>query len=275
MPAALISRPDRPGTGVPLWRGPDEVPAGFGPCVVSLGVFDGLHRGHRRIVDRARAAGRRLGLPVLLATFDPHPARVLGLAKDTAALSTVEHRAELAARAGVDAVCVLRFDRDLARRSPAEFAGTVLAHGLRARAVVVGTNFTFGAGGAGTVHTLAALGRDLGFGTDAVPLLHTARTPCSSSAVRASVRAGDLGTAHRILGRPHRVDGTCRGGAVSLAPGTALPPAGRYDCLVGGHPRTVVVDPAGGLSVDGAGPDGPVSVSFLAPSPPPSPGGPR
>ena len=106
----------------PLWYGLDAVPADLGPSVLTIGVFDGLHRGHRRLVDRARAVADEQGLPLVLVTFDPHPARVLGLDRDTAALSTLEHRAELAGGAGADAVCVLRFTRDLAGLSAHGFA---------------------------------------------------------------------------------------------------------------------------------------------------------
>lgn len=264
---------DEATAGIPLWQGVDEVPTGFGPCVVALGVFDGLHRGHRRIVAAARALGRRRGLPVLLVTFDPHPARVLGSGRDTATLSTLAHRAELAADAGVDAVCVLRFTRELAARTPAEFARDVLATGLRASAVVVGDDFTFGARGAGTVPTLQALGRELGFTAHGVPLLQAAGgTTCSSTHTRRCLRDGDLAGVERALGRPHRVDGLRRGDVVTLAPDTALPPAGRYRALVGDRPATVEVGTDAGLRVLGPGPcgaGGPVSVTFLGHFTPP------
>jgi len=268
MTAALSPRTDllHEQPALPLWRGVEQVPADFGPCVVTLGVFDGLHRGHRRLVDQARAIGRDRGLPVLLVTFDPHPARVLGLAKDTAALSTIGHRVELAAAAGVDAVCVLHFTRELAARTPAEFARDVLADGLRAAAVVVGVNFTFGARGAGTVDTLDELGERLGFTAHGVGLLQAVDTPCSSSHTRRCLRAGDLGGAARALGRPHRVDGDRLGTAVRLADDTALPPHGRYRAMVDGEPGTVEIDPAGRLWIVDTDPrlhSGPVTVVFL------------
>lgn len=262
MTATLPAAP-RPRT-VPVHRDTAEAGAATGPCVVTIGVFDGMHRGHRRLVGQARAVADRLGLPLVLVTFDPHPARVLGIPRDTATLSTVEHRAELAADAGADAVCVLRFTREVARRRPEEFAREVLARDLRARAVVVGANFTFGAQGGGTVDTLAELGPDLGFTAHGVPLLQTVDAPCSSTHVRACLRAGDVVAAARALGRPHRVDGRRSGRVVALEPDTALPPAGDYAGLVDGRSATVTLDTAGGLTIDdAAGPDGPVTVTFL------------
>ncbi len=268
MTAALSHRTNEPPAraSIPLWHGVDEVPATFGPCVVTVGVFDGLHRGHRRLVDHARSISRDEGLPLLLVTLDPHPARVLGIDRDTSALSTIAHRAELAADAGVDAICALRFTRELASRTPAQFARDVLAHGLNAAAVVVGANFTFGARGAGTVDTLNELGRDLGFTAHGVPLLQAVDTPYSSTYTRQCLRIGDLAGAARALGRPHRVDGHRLGDVVLLADNTALPPTGRYRALVEGREGLVEIDAAGWLwIIDGdppaAGPA--VSVAFL------------
>lgn len=247
MTAALLPPTGHQRPGIPLWLGVDAVPADFGPCVVTLGVFDGLHRGHRRLIDHARAIGRDRGLPVLLVTFDPHPARVLGIDRDTAALSTIGHRTELAADAGADGVCVLRFTDELAARSPEQFAREVLADGLRTAAVVVGANFTFGARGAGTVDSLHQLGHDLGFTTHGVGLLQAVDSPCSSSHTRRCLRDGDLAGAARALGRPHRVDGHRRGDAVHLAENTALPPTGRYHALVDARPGRVWIDSLGRL----------------------------
>lgn len=261
MTAALERAPVR----TPLWYGIDEVPADLGPCVLTVGVFDGLHRGHRILVDHARSVADARGLPLVLVTFDPHPARVLGTGKDTATLSTIGHRAELAGAAGADAVCVLRFTRDLAGLSPQEFAGHVLAGVLGARAVVVGANFTFGAKAAGDVTTLQQLGTGLGFSTHAVPLLRAVDTPCSSSYTRRCLRAGDLDAATRALGRPHRVDGHRSGALVELDPHTALPPPGRYRATVNGSAGVVEVSGSGSLRVDtGPAGDGPATVDFHA-----------
>lgn len=265
MTAALESAPRPAPVRTPLWYGLEEVPADLGPCVLTIGVFDGLHRGHRRLVDHARSVADARGLPLVLVTFDPHPARVLGTGKDTATLSTIGHRAELAGRAGADAVCVLRFTRDLAGLSPDEFARHVLAGVLGARAVVVGANFSFGAKAAGDVATLQRLGTGLGFTTHPVPLLRAVDVPCSSSYARHCLRAGDLAAATRALGRPHRVDGYRSGDLVELDPHTALPPPGHYRASVNGNACVVEVTGPGSLRVGtGATGDGPVAVAFHA-----------
>lgn len=265
---AILNAPSTP-VAAPLWRGVDEVPAGFGPCAVTLGVFDGLHRGHRRLVDRAVRVGEIRGLPTVLVTFDPHPARVLGLARDTAQLSTVERRAELARRRGVDATCVLPFTAEFAKLDPVEFVEHALVAGLRAQAVVVGSDFTFGHRAAGTVDTLRELGQRHGFTTHGVGLLHEGGTRCSSSAVRECLRRGDVHGAARVLGRPHHVDGTLRpaGNGVSelvSAPGTAVPAPGCYlGRLTEAGPVTLRVTDDGRILVESAGVHpGPAGVAF-------------
>ncbi|WP_229874376.1 cytidyltransferase [Amycolatopsis deserti] len=223
-----------------LWRALGEVPAGFGPSVVTLGVFDGVHRGHARLIDRAVGFGRARNLPAVLVTFDPHPARVLGLPRDTAALSTVERRADLAFGLGIRAVCVLPFTREFAALSPSEFVERALVERLRAEAVVVGADLTFGHRAAGTVDTLRELGEQRGFTTHGVGLLPAeAGVRCSSTHVRACLRRGDVRGAARALGRPHHVEGTFRPDGhgrteLVVASGTALPAPGRYWGRLGG-----------------------------------------
>lgn len=245
-----------------LWRGLADVPADWPACAVTIGVFDGIHRGHAHLIERTRAQG----LPTVLVTFDPHPARVLGLPRDTAALSTAERRAELAHDLGVDAVCVLPFTRALARVSPEDFVADVLVGTLHAVAVVVGANFTFGHRGAGTVDTLRALGPRHGFTTHGVDLLPVSDGPCSSTHVRGCLRAGDVEGAATALGRPHRVDGVFVDvTTVVTPPGTALPAPGGY--LAAADGTKVPVEVAGerivlGAAVGTAGLD--VAVEFLA-----------
>lgn len=253
---AVLGRPAAASTPVPntvssrtalsrrvrLWYDLAEVPATWGPCVVTIGVFDGVHRGHRHLIDRAVREGRDRGLPTVLVTFDPHPARVLGIDRDTAALSTVEHRAELVADLGVDAVCVLRFTRELAALSPSDFAEHVLADTLHAQAVVVGANFTFGARGAGDLDTLTELGVRHGFSTYGVGLLPAeGDTPCSSTYTRTCLRAGEMRETTRALGRPHRIDGRLHCGVVTVAENTALPPLGHYAGALDGRPAIIEV----------------------------------
>ncbi|MGI5507196.1 adenylyltransferase/cytidyltransferase family protein [Lentzea sp. CA-135723] len=232
-----------------VWRSLADVPADWPGCVVTIGVFDGVHRGHAHLIAAARSlAGAR---PVVLVTFDPHPAAVLGLPRDTAALSTVDRRAELGHSLGVEAILVLPFTRRFAALSPAAFVSDVLVSALHAEAVVVGANFTFGHRGAGNVETLRELGLEA-LGVDLVD-------GCSSTRVRELVRCGDVSAANAVLGRPHRVEGVLSGGVLAAPPGTAVPPDGQYLGLLDGRPARVVV--SGPVLVEG--PDGPAAVEFV------------
>ncbi len=238
---------------VPIWWGLDNIPEGLGPCVLAVGVFDGVHRGHAHLVEHAVGIGRANDLPTVLVTFDPHPARVLGIPRDTSTLTTIPERATLVADLGIDAVAVLRFTRELASRSPAEFVAEVLAGRLRAQAVVVGANFTFGARAAGTVDTLTKLGEQYGFSTHAVGLLQTTDIPCSSTATRACLQRGDVVAAAEALGRPHRVTGRLEHGLITMPAHTALPRPGTYRTLVvaGKAPEAPVADwRIGGNEID-------------------------
>ena len=217
---------------VPLWWGLEDVPGDHGPCVTTLGVFDGVHRGHARLIERAVHIGRDRNLPTVLVTFDPHPARVLDVPRDTSTLTTVPQRAALVAALGVDAVLVLRFTRELAAREPADFAREVLADHLHSQAVVVGANFTFGARGAGTVDTLHELGPEYGFTTHAVGLLSATDSPCSSTYTRGCLRRGDVAAAAHALGRPHQVIGSLDHALITVPEHTALPAPGTYRALV-------------------------------------------
>jgi riboflavin kinase/FMN adenylyltransferase len=231
-----------PVIGGRLWHGLDDVPAGFGPCAVTIGVFDGVHRGHVRVIERAVAVGLEQCLPTVLVTFDPHPARVVGPPRDTAALSTPGRRAELAGELGVDAVLVLPFTAELAGTRPDDFVRQVLVEALAARAVIVGSDFRFGARGAGDVATLAALGRRHGFTADGVDLLSPEGVRCSSTQVRTCLATGDVAGAARVLGRPHRVEGRLAGGVLAVPPGTAVPAPGRYPAVLTGAAGRVRVE---------------------------------
>lgn len=213
----------------PVWQGLDAVPVDWPTCAVTIGVFDGVHRGHARLIAHTRQVARNNGWPTVLVTFDPHPARVLGLPRDTARLSTIDHRADLAHQLGIDAVCVLPFTSELARVGAEEFVQKVLVGTLHTGAVVVGTNFTFGHRGTGTVDTLHQLGQHYGFTAHDVPLLHTVDAPCSSTYIRDCLRRGDIRAATQALGRPHRLDGYCDStGHLHVGTETAVPAPGHY-----------------------------------------------
>ena len=226
------------------WQGLDDVPLGWGPCVITIGVFDGVHRGHARLIGRTVQRARDHRLPALLITFDPHPARMTGPPRNTATLSTPQRRAELAQQLGVDAVLVLPFTTALAHTTATEFVTRVLVDRLRARALIVGENFRFGAGGDGDLDTLRDLGRQHGFTAEGVELLHTTVTRYSSTHIRTCLATGDVTAAAEALGRPHRVEGRLAGNTLEVPAGTALPADGHYQGLLataGGDPQPIEV----------------------------------
>ncbi len=189
------------------WQGLEDVPGDWGRSVVTIGVFDGVHSGHRQIVARALAAARGLGLPLVAVTFDPHPSEVVRPGSHPPLLVTVRRRAQLLSELGVDAVCVLPFTLEFSQLGPDEFVRRVLADRLHARWVVVGENFRFGHRAAGDVTLLAELGEKYDFGVEGLPLLADAGMTISSSTIRDQLSAGDVSGAAAALGRPHRVEG--------------------------------------------------------------------
>jgi riboflavin kinase / FMN adenylyltransferase len=222
------------------WQGLNDVPDGWGPSVVTIGVFDGVHRGHQRIVGRATEVAAELGLPVVVVTFDPHPDEVVRPGAHPPHLGTARRRAELLAGLGVDAVCVLPFTREFSELGPDEFVRAVLVDRLHAVRVVVGEDFRFGYRAAGDVALLAELGEKYDFAAEGVPLLADDGVRISSSGIRERLAAGDVAAAARDLGRSHRVEGVVvrgqrRGRALGFPtanletpPYTAIPADGVY-----------------------------------------------
>ena len=192
------------------WRGLSATPTGWGRCVVTIGVYDGVHLGHRKIIGRAVERAREAGQPSVVVTFDPHPSEVLRPGSHPAVLSPPGFKADLLEGLGVDVLCVLPFTLDFSRLLPDEFVHEVLVDALHASAVVVGENFTYGRKAAGTVETLSRSGRTFGFSVEGVSLLGDhdgAETAISSTYIRSCVAGGDVAAAARALGRPHRIEG--------------------------------------------------------------------
>jgi len=196
---------------VQRWRGLEATPADLGRTVVTIGMYDGVHRGHQKLIGAAVARAQAMRRPCLLLTFDPHPAEVVRPGSHPAILTSLDRKAELVAGLGVDAMCVLPFTAEFMRLPPETFTHTVLVEHLHAAQVVVGENFTYGHKAAGTVSTLTAEGRRFGFAVEGVPLAEdvsdSGDVTISSTYIRACVAAGDMVSAARALGRPHRVDG--------------------------------------------------------------------
>ena len=222
------------------WQGLADVPADWGRSVVTIGVFDGVHRGHQRIIGRAVEAARALGLPAVVITFDPHPSEVLRPGSHPVLLCTAPRRAELLAGLGADVVCMMPFTLEFSQLGPEEFARSVLVDRLHTASVVVGENFRFGHRAAGDVAALAELGEKYDFTAEPVPLLAGGGVKISSSIIRQKLADGDVTGAAADLGRAHRVEGVVvpghrRGRALGFPtanletfPHTAIPADGVY-----------------------------------------------
>jgi riboflavin kinase/FMN adenylyltransferase len=229
---------------VQRWRGLDDVPGDWGRCVVTIGSYDGVHRGHQLIMGRAVERAREMGLPSVVVTFDPHPSEVVRPGSHPPLLSAHHHRAELVAALGVDALLIIPFTSEFSRFTPSEFVRTVLVDGLHAKHVVEGPNFRFGHKAAGDVDFLSALGLKYDYELEVVDLFMSGTAgggePFSSSLIRRLIGAGDVEGAAEVLGRPHRVEGVVVRGAqrgrdlgyptanVETLPHTAIPADGVY-----------------------------------------------
>jgi len=196
---------------VERWRGPEDIPSDWGRCVLTIGVFDGVHRGHAELISRAVKAGRARGVPTVLMTFDPHPMEVVFPGSHPAQLTTLTRRAELAEELGIDVFLVMPFTTDFMKLTPERYVHELLVERLHVLDVVVGENFTFGKKAAGNVAVLRKAGERFGFAAESVSLVaeqhQSESVTFSSTYIRACVDAGDMVAAAEALGRPHRVEG--------------------------------------------------------------------
>jgi riboflavin kinase/FMN adenylyltransferase len=191
----VIYYPDHPS---PPWRDP----------VVALGNFDGMHRGHMRLLERVRRqAGERAGTPAAL-MFDPHPARVLRPDKAPPLLMTLDQKLEALERAGFQGAAIVRFTPELSQWEPERFVETVLIDWLRVAEVWVGANFLFGRNRAGTYTLLRALGEDRGFRVDKIDPVRYKDFVVSSTRVRHLLAEGRVDEAAALLGHQYFLDGT-------------------------------------------------------------------
>jgi riboflavin kinase/FMN adenylyltransferase len=218
-------------------------PARTGPAIVTLGTFDGVHLGHRALLDTARAAADARGMPVVAVTFDPSPRDVMQPGHNVPAIQRLEDRVRDLHAAGADEVVVLAFSQALASLPAEAFAVEVLGERLGAAGVVTGWDFRFGRGRVGDS---ALIARVLGVPTWSVPARTLAGQTVSSTAIRRCVAEGDLVGAAAMLGHPHRVSGVVvrgdqRGRTIgfptaNLRLETELrPPDGVYAVRVVGH----------------------------------------
>jgi riboflavin kinase/FMN adenylyltransferase len=196
---------------VQLWNSLADVPPGFGPSVVTLGNFDGMHRGHQHLIktvaDHARARGAR----AVAITFEPHPVRLHRPEQGLVQLQSLSDRLAALAALGLDAALVVAYTAEFSRLSPERFARDYLAGALGAQEVVVGRDLQFGSDNSGNLETIRELGEGLGFKVTAIDDQadpeEAGAARWSSTAARQSLQDGDAAQAARILGRPHRVTG--------------------------------------------------------------------
>ncbi|BAU96311.1 bifunctional riboflavin kinase/FMN adenylyltransferase [Corynebacterium suranareeae] len=196
-----------------IWSGLDSVPADLEGSVVTIGVFDGLHRGHQSLIGQAKKQAQELGVPCVMVTFDPHPIAVFLPGKEPTRLAPLDFRLNLAAERGIDAALVIDFTRELAGLSPEDYFQTMIINKLHARSVVVGENFTFGFNGAGTESTMRELGEKYGVEVTIAPLLHDDDLRICSTLVRDFLDSGEVERANWALGRRYSVRGEVVRGA--------------------------------------------------------------
>jgi riboflavin kinase / FMN adenylyltransferase len=192
---------------VRVWRSLEDVALLDGErSIVTVGNFDGVHRGHQSLLAQLVSRAESTGHPSAVTTFDPHPMTVIHPDSAPARLATLEHRLELLDAQGVESVLVLPFTRHLSQWSPEEFVRRVLVDALHTAEVRVGENFRYGHRAAGDVHSLQASGTQLGFDVVAVPLVGEG-SRWSSTYIRQCLAEGDVTAAAAALGRLHRVEG--------------------------------------------------------------------
>jgi riboflavin kinase / FMN adenylyltransferase len=234
----------------------DTAPSSWPRPAVAVGNFDGVHRGHQALVAHALTDARRAGGTAVVLTFDPHPSRVLAPERAAATLTTIEQKAELLGRLGVEKLAVLPFTPDVVAQDAEDFVRRILHDMLHASTVVVGASFRFGRGRAGDVALLRRLGGRLGFEVHGMrPVLHQG-APISSTRVREALARGDASAAAEMLGRPYFIDGEVVRGVgrgrtlgiptANVAPvNETLPGNGVYACLLrvdGEAPRPAVTN---------------------------------
>lgn len=193
-----------------IFRTAAEIPAVWGPTVVTIGNFDGVHAGHRAIMRRAAEIARTLGLLPVVMTFDPHPAQVLAPERAPKLLMTINQRLRRIEAAGIGAVWLCRFSPDFAKLTPEQFARNVLAQKLRAQVVLVGEDFRFGCGQSGSFGTLRELGQALGFAVEGIGGaggVERRGARISSTAIRNLIAEGRVSRACRMLEAPFAVEG--------------------------------------------------------------------
>lgn len=212
-----------------------EIPADYGPCIATIGNFDGVHRGHQWVIAEVVARARSLGIRSIAVTFDPHPARVIRPEASLPLITPLSQKLELLAATGIDDVLILPFTTELSHMTARAFATDVLQRTLHVTELHEGENFRFGYQAEAGIDSLEALGRELGFSVRVYAPRQLRRHPISSSGIRQLIAEGSLSHARALLGRPFAVNSTPASGrgygtrytvpTINLAPYAELLPA--------------------------------------------------
>jgi riboflavin kinase/FMN adenylyltransferase len=250
----LSGRPHRAAILIPVEILSEPVPLNPNGVCLALGMFDGVHLGHQHVVRQALLDARALGARSVVATFDPHPLAVVRPEKAPRLLQPLSQRLDEISRLGAEAALVLRFDAEFSRRTGEQFVRGLAGGFGRLRSFTVGAGFQFGHGRSGNVPLLRTLGREFGFGVNAMAPIHIGAEVVSSTRVRAELREGRLGHVAELLGRPYSISGPVVAGdrigrtlgfptANLDVTGLELPPTGVYAARVrhpgGEHPAAL------------------------------------
>jgi riboflavin kinase / FMN adenylyltransferase len=186
----------------------EDIPADFGPTIVSIGNFDGIHCAHARVLEEIVTRAQNQGCKAVAITFEPHPTRILRPDAGLKLLTPTVEKLRLLEKEGIDGVLLLPFSRDLSLLTPKQFAKRILHDGLHAREVHEGYNFHFGHKASGNVESMSELGKDLGFTTVSYPEMKLNGEPVSSSRIRTLLTEGNMTRARHLLGRPFSIIST-------------------------------------------------------------------
>lgn len=194
-----------------VFRGLPNAASGA-PCALTIGNFDGVHRGHQALLAQVREAADRLGVDAAVMTFEPHPreffALIAGdLSRAPTRIASLRDKLESLEKAGIDRVIVEHFNAHFAEISPRDFVERVLVRGLHVKWLMVGNDFCYGARRAGNLETLIAAGKHFGFEVNLMPTVTNDGERISSSAVRAALASADFAQAARLLGHPYMISG--------------------------------------------------------------------
>src|ERR1051326_1957970 len=190
-----------------IFRSLEDVPANFGPTIVSVGNFDGVHCGHQHVLREVVRRARETGSKAVAVTFEPHPLRILRPDVVPRLITPLAKKEALLAQSGLDALLVIPFTRDFSMTTPEEFARDILAGKLHAKEVHEGDNFHFGHNAEGNTASLKDLGQHFGFDVRVYPVMMVRGIPVSSSQIRALLLGGKVSMARRLLGRVFSITG--------------------------------------------------------------------